>query len=514
MPMERLTMRKVKEVLRLKWGNGLSDRQVAISCSIARSTVAEYIGRAKRAGLSWQQAEGMNEAEIERLLFPPQPSDSTEQRFLPDWTYVYQELKRKGVTKFLLWQEYKERYPSGYQYSRFCQLYDGFLGRLNPVMRQEYRAGEKLFVDYCGQTVKIIDKDAGEDKEAQIFVAVLGASNYTYAEAFLSQSLYDWITAHIHAFGFFGGVPELIIPDNLRSGVSRACRYEPDLNPTYQEMATHYGTAVIPARVKRPRDKAKVEAGVLVVERWILARLRNQTFFCLTELNGHIRKLLIDLNGRPFGKLIGSRKSFFETLDKPALKPLPVEQYQYAEWKKARVNIDYHIEVDRHYYSVPYQMVRQEIDVRITAATIECFYKGNRIASHKRDHHKGSHTTVSGHMPKAHQRYAEWTPDRLIKWAGKAGEYVSGVVERILASRPHPQQGFRSVLGIMRLGRHYGDTRLNAACKRALAIGATTYKSIESILKNGLDSRPLPDERNSCSKPIEHSNIRGSEYYN
>lgn len=275
-------MRKANEVLRLKWGQGLSDRQVARSCCIARSTVAEYISRAKRAGISWPLPEGLDESELEGRLFPSQPLTATEERPLPDWSYVYQELKRKGVTKFLLWQEYRERYPEGYQYSRFCQLYNGWVGKMNPVMRQEHRAGEKVFVDYCGHSVEVVDRFTGEVREAEIFVAVLGASNYTYAEAFWSQSLSDWITAHVHAFKFFGGVPELIVPDNLR-GVSKASRYEPDINATYQEMASHYGTAVIPARVRKPRDKAKVEAGVQVVERWILARLRNHVFFSLVE---------------------------------------------------------------------------------------------------------------------------------------------------------------------------------------------------------------------------------------
>ena len=512
MPTERLTMRKVKEVLRLKWGNGLSDRQTAKSCCIARSTVAEYICRAKRAGLSWPLPEGLDESDLERLLFPPQPSISTQERPVPEWSHVYQELKRKGVTKFLLWQEYRERYPGGYQYSRFCQLYNDWLGKVKPVMRQDHRAGEKLFVDYCGQRVEVVDRHTGEVKEAEIFVAVLGASNYTYAEAFWSQSLPDWITAHVHAFGFFGGVPELVIPDNLRSGVSKASRYEPDINPTYQEMASHYGTAVIPARVCKPRDKAKVEAGVQVVERWILARLSNQAFFSLAELNSFIRKLLVELNERPFKRLPGSRKSFFETLDRPALKPLPSTPYQYAEWKKARVNIDYHIEVQRHYYSVPYQLVKQEVDIRITASTVECFYKGKRIASHRRSRLRGGHSSIAEHMPKAHQKYAQWTPERLIRWAEKTGDGTARLVQKILTSRPHPQQGFRTILGIMRLGKSYGENRLNAACHRALSIGTTTYKSIESILKNGLDQRPLP-ETTASTKAIEHSNIRGSDYY-
>ncbi|MFQ5329799.1 MAG: IS21 family transposase [Thermodesulfobacteriota bacterium] len=507
-------MRKIKEVLRLKWCNGLSDRKTAKSCSIARSTVADYVWRADRAGLSWPLSEDMDEAELDRLLFPAQTPVPPAERFLPEWSYVYGELKRKGVTKFLLWHEYKERCAEGYQYSRFCQRYRAWLGKLNPVMRQEHRAGEKLFVDYAGHTVPVVNRITGEVKEAQIFVAVLGASSYTYAEATWSQSTPDWIGSHVRAFEYYGGVTEIVIPDNLKAGVTKACRYEPDVNPTYQEMARHYGTAVIPARVRKPRDKAKVEAGVLVVERWIVARLRNLTFFSLTQLNSHIRRLLVDLNERPFKKLPGSRKSFFDTLDKPALKPLPASPYQYAEWKKARVNIDYHIEVDRHYYSVPCQLIKKEVDIRITAATIECLYRGKRVASHMRSYNKGRHTTVPGHMPKAHQKYAEWTPERLISWAAKSGADVSELTRKILVSRVHPQQGYRTVLGILRLGKRYGEKRLNSACRRALVIGATTYKSVESILKAGLDQRPLPETLPDSSQSIEHPNIRGADYYN
>ncbi len=513
MPKERLTMRKIKEVLRLKYENALSDSKIANSCCIARSTVADYINKATRAGIRWPIPEGMDETELERLLFPPQVNISPQHRGEPDWSDVYEELKNKDVTKILLWQEYKEKNPQGYQYSQFCELYRKWLGKLSLVMRQDYKAGEKLFVDYCGTTVPITDRYNGEIKEAQVFVAVLGASNYTYAEASYSQGLYDWITAHVHAFEYFGGVPEVIVPDNLRSGVSHACRYEPDLNPTYRDMANHYGTTIIPARVRKPRDKAKVEAGVQLVQRWILARLRHETFFSLTALNTRIKELLIWLNNRPFKKLEGSRESLFNTIDKPALKPLPIESYEYAEWKKARVNVDYHIEVDKHYYSVPYQLVSEQLDVRITAATIECLYKGNRVASHKRSDEQGKHTTISGHMPKPHQEFLEWTPERLVSWATKSGEHVSMLAEKILSQRAHPQQGFRSVLGIMRLGKHYGDNRLDAACKRALEIGASSYKSIESILKQGLDQRPLPQQGTSLYEPTLHSNIRGSGYY-
>ena len=509
---KRLSMRAIKEILRLKWVCGLSDRQVSRSCSLGRATIAEYVRRAEAARLSWPLPEDMDDARLEALLFPvssPPPSGS---RFLPDWAQVREELKGKGVTLSLLWQEYKEAHPEGYQYSWFCNLYHIWTGKLDLVMRQDYRAGEKMFVDYAGQTAPLVDRATGEIHQAQIFIAVLGASNYTYAEATLSQSLPDWINSHVRALSFFQGVPELVIPDNLKSGVTKACRYEPDLNPTYQELATHYGFAVIPARVRKPRDKAKVEVGVQVVERWILARLRHVTFFTLHDLNTHIRSFLSQLNHRPFRKLPGSRRSLYESLDRPALKPLPINPYTYAEWKKARVNIDYHIEAEGHYYSVPYQLVKEQVDVRLTSETIEVFRKSQRIASHRRSMIKGHHSTIPQHMPKPHQHYAEWTPERLIRWAAKNGQATQKLIAAILASRPHPQQGFRSCLGIMSLQKTYGPQRLEKACQRALAIGGISYKSVYAILKNGLDQKSLPSQ-SQTSFIIHHPNIRGSQYY-
>jgi transposase len=379
-------------------------------------------------------------------------------------------------------------------------------------MRQNHRAGEKMFVDYAGQSIAVVDSFTGQIRQAQIFVAVLGASNYTYAEATWSQSLPDWVGSHVRAFEFFDGVVEVVVPDNLKAGVTKACYYEPDINPSYQEMATHYGCAVIPARVRKPRDKAKVETAVQVVERWILARLRNVTFFTLDELNAAIGKLIKNLNGRAFKKLPGCRQSLYERIDKPALSPLPTQPYVYAEWKKARVHIDYHIEVLGHYYSVPYQLLKNQVDVRITERIVEVFYKGRRVASHRRSIQKGYYTTLRDHMPKSHQRYAEWTPNRLVRWAEKNGVSTARVVENILASRPHPQQGFRSCLGIMRLGKEYGEKRLEAACKRALAIGGLSFKSIQAILKTGLDQRSLLQPCRD-SPPVHHDNIRGPQYY-
>jgi len=505
-------MRKIKDVLRLKFESELSKRQIARCCHISRPTVTEYLTRFAEAGLSWPAAAELDDATLEHKLYPSAPALPVLARTVPDWSQVHRELQRKGVTLALLWHEYKATDPEGYQYSWFCNQYRAWAGKLDVVMRQAHRAGEKLFVDYAGQTVEVVDRRTGEVRQAQIFVAVLGASNYTYAEATWTQQLADWIGSHVRVFEFLGGTSEVIVPDNLRSGVSKAHRYEPDLNPTYQDLANHYGVAVLPARVRRPRDKAKAEAGVLLVERWILAALRNQTFFSLEALNREIARLLKRLNERAFKKLPGSRRELFEQLDRPALHPLPAQAYEFAQWKKVRVNIDYHVEIEGHYYSVPYQLLRRQLDARYTARTVECFHKGQRVASHIRSLLKGHHTTLPEHMPKSHRQYAEWTPQRLIRWAGKTGSATAAVVQTILERRAHPQQGFRSCLGIMRLGKSFGQDRLEAACRRALKLGCCTYKSIESILRQGLDRQAWPKQQ-ELDLPLEHDNIRGSDYY-
>jgi transposase len=505
-------MRRIREVLRLSLDCGLSDRVIAGSCSLARSTVAKYLQRARSAGLSWPLPDDVTDETLERLLFPVSDAGVAADRHMPDWGEVHQELKRKGVTLHLLWQEYKEAQPEGYQYSRFCSLYRGWRGTLDVSMRQDHKAGEKLFVDYCGQTAAVTDQLTGAVREAQVFVAVLGASNYTFAVATWTQSLPEWLAAHVQAFAFFGGVPELIVPDNLLSGVSVSDRYEPEINRSYEEMARHYGVAILPARVRKPKDKAKVEKGVQDVEQRILAPLRHRTFFSMSELNDAIFRLLERHNEQPFQKLSGSRRSLFETLDKPALRPLPDHPYEYSQWLKVRVNIDYHVAVDGHYYSVPYQLVKEQLDVRLTATIVECFHRNKRVASHFRSHHKNQHTTATAHMPKGHQHYAQWTPERLVRWAGKTGGETARAVETILGSRSHPQQGFRACMGIMRLGKVYGPERLEAACARALAIKSVSYKSIESILKKELDKQPL-SPKPPATDPIDHDNIRGPEYY-
>ena len=506
-------MRKIKEVLRLKWAHEQSNRHIAKSCSISHSTVADYVLRAKLAGLSWPLDPDLDDAAIENLLFPATDKKATEKRQMPDLEYLYREMKKKSVTLQLLWYEYKQANPDGYQYSQFCNLYRQWVKKLDLTLRQEHRAGEKLFIDYAGQTVSIVDPKTGEINEAQIFVATLGASNYTFAEASLAQDLPSWIKSHIHAFEFFGGLPEILVPDNLKAGITNPCRYEPDINPTYQDLAEHYDTTVIPARSRKPRDKAKVESAVLVAERWILAALRNHTFFSLAELNTAIAAKLQDLNNRKFKKLDATRRELFETIDKPALKPLPSRPYEYAEWKKARVNIDYHIEIDRHYYSVPYQLVKEQVDVRITSSALEVLFKNKRVASHPRDYRQGSFTTLTEHMPKSHKRYLDWTPSRIIRWAEKNGPKTQKLVTRILDSRSHPEQGFRSCLGIMRLGKRYSSERLEAACERVLLINAYSYKSVESILKKGLDQQPFLFDQIENDQPLNHHNIRGKHYY-
>ena len=514
MAARRLSMRKIKEVLRLHYEKGLSTRQIAKSLGISRSTIREYLERAQQAGLGWPLPSELDEASLELRLFPSIHTVAQEKRQMPSPEYLHQELKRKGVTLQLLWHEYKEKNPDGYQYSQFCRIYHQWTEKLDPCLRQVHKAGEKLFVDYAGQTMEITDPETGELHEAQIFVATLGASNYTFTEATRSQDLPSWIQSHVHAFEFFQGVTEILTPDNLKDAVTRSCRYEPDLNATYRELAEHYGTVIIPARVGKARDKAKVESGVLQVERWVLAPLRHHTFFSLAGLNDAISKQLEILNNRSFEKLEGTRKSLFETLDKPALRPLPAHRFVFAEWSKAKVNIDYHIEVDHHYYSVPYQLIHERLDVRLTDVTVEVFFKSRRVALHRHSDLKGKHSTLSEHMPKAHQQHLQWTPSRMIRWAGQIGPQTQNLVRLILESRPHPEQGYRSCLGLLRLEKRYSRERLEAACARALAFKAYSYKNVESILKKRLDQQPSSASSPQTRLPLlEHENLRGRQYY-
>ena len=507
----RLSMRKIVDVLRLHFDGGRSQREISRSLNCSPTTVGEILRRAKLAGLSWPLPAEESEAGLEARLYPP-AAHSHQSRPEPDWPAVHTALRKKGVTLELLWQEYQATYPDGYRYSGFCEHYRRWQGKLAVTLRQTHAPGDKLFVDYAGPTVSITDGSTGEIRQAAIFVAVLGASNYTYAEATWSQSLPDWIGSHVRTLEFIQGVPALLVPDNLKSGVTRACYIEPELNPTYRDLANYYGSAILPARPRKPRDKAKVEAGVLLVERWMLARLRNARFFSLGELNRALAELLTHLNDRPFKKLPGCRRSAFEALDRPALRPLPVERFEFAEWKVARVGIDYHVEVDGHYYSVPHRHAREKVDVRFTATTVEVFQRGSRLTSHLRSLSKGRHTTLDAHMPAHHRAVSGWTPERFIAWANKIGPLTTTVVERVLHERKHPQQGYRSCLGILRLAKDFGNARLEAACARALQIGGLSYRNLHSILKNGLDRQVMPKPA-QASLPLNHANVRGPEYY-
>jgi transposase len=437
-------MRQVSEVLRLKWDQGLSARRIAQSLGISRPAVAAYVRRAQAAGLSWPLPPTCDAGALERLLFPSVPARAPATHLVPDWATVHHELQPKGVTWFLLWQDDKAATPEGLQYSGFCPTYRAWASQLDLVMRQTHRAGEKLFVDDAGQSIPVVNRHRGEVHEAVICVAVLGASSYTDAEATWPQSLPDWIGSHVRTFAALGGVPESVVPDHRKAAVTRAHRDAPEINRTDTALAQHDGVAVIPARVAKPRDQAKVDVGVPGVERWMLARLRHHTCFALAEVTAALVPLLSTLNARPFKQRSGSRQELCDTLDRPALRPLPAQPDEYAEWKLARVNMDDHVEVDGHYDSVPYALVRQPLDVRLSASVVELFAKGTRVASPRRSPPKGRHRTVAAHMPRAPQHDADWTPPRLIHWAATSGPATAPVVETMLASRPHPQQGFRS----------------------------------------------------------------------
>lgn len=505
-------MRKIKDVLRLKYEADLSFRQIAASLKLSVGVISKYTQAAEAAGLSWSLPEGMDDTTLSARLFPL--ATVVREHAMPDCAMIHQELKRKGVTLMLLWEEYQASCAgAAYQYAQFCVHYRQYRSRLKLSMRQTHKAGEKLFVDYSGNGVAIVDPQTGEIRLAQIFVAVLSASGYTFAEATLSQKLPDWIGSHVRAFEFFGCMPEIVVPDNLKSAVTKPCFYEPELNTTYADMAQHYGVAVIPARPYKPRDKAMVELGVLLVQRWITARLRRHTFFSLHELNRLIAQLLQGLNNRPFQKnKTETRRSLFDSLDRPAMKQLPAQPYEYAEWLKARVNIDYHVEVDRHYYSVPFQLAKIQLDVRLTESVVEVLHKGQRVASHVRSHLPYKHTTLTAHMPKSHQKHLEWTPQRLLNWGERIGPATCSIIRHLLEDKPHPEMGYRACLGVFSLGRRYGEDRLDAACARALTIGSPKRKTIQSILEAGLDRHAELFPTAVTPLPM-HENVRGPDYY-
>jgi len=512
MAQRKITMRQIHEILRLKYQNQLSVREIARSCGLAVSTVGDYVKRAEAARLTWPLPDGMTEEELTKRLFGNGLQAPPQGQPLPDWLYIHNELRRKSVTLQLLWEEYRQTHPQeGYGYSRFCDLYQAWAGTLDPVLRQVHLPGEKMFVDWAGQTVPICNQD-GSVSAAQIFVAVLGFSNKTFAEAFANQQLAAWIAAHCHAYASFQGVARATIPDNPKTAVIKACRYEPILHRTYQDMAVHYATAIIPARPRKPRDKSKVETGVQIAERHILAALRDQRFFSIGELNQAIVPLLVKLNDKPFQKLEGSRNSWFEAHEKTKLLPLPAIAFELATWSFAKVNIDYHAIVDYHAYSVPYTLIHEQVEVRLTDKTVELFKAGQRVAAHVRSYQPGLFTTLDEHRPKSHQKYLQWTPGRMIEWAGKIGPECAKLVEKILQDRPHPEMGFRSCLGIIRLGKAVGNARLEAACRRALHFGTCSYASINSILQKHLETQPLEQEL-PLPSPI-HENLRGGPYYN
>lgn len=507
-------MRKIHDVLRLHFDLKLAQRQIARSIRISQSTVNEYLTRFQQSGLGWPLPESCRDPELEAKLFGEQKAEAPERRPLPDLAHVHHELTTNRDTCLqLLWEEYRDAHPEDhYSYSSFWRRYDEWRGQRDLVMRQPHRAGEKLFVDWAGAKIPLHDRDTGEVRMASLFVAVLGASSYTWAEAALTQELEPWIGAHVRAFEFLGGVPELVVPDNARTAVNKACRYEPDLNPTYQEMAEHYGVGVVPARVRKPRDKAKVEVGVQIAQRWIVAALRHRRFFSLADLNAAIAELLEKLNRRPFRKREGCRRSLFEQVDQPVLRSLPAERYDMSVWSKAVVNIDYHVQVADCFYSVPHTLARKQVEVRLTPATVEVFHQGARVASHVRARKPYTAVTENDHRPRAHQAHVQWPPSRLVDWARRTGPFSAQLFEQILERYPHPEMGYRSCLGLLRLGEKYSPKRLESACERALVTGAVSYKSVKSMLQHSLDLEPLPAEPD-WPRAAGHDNIRGAGYY-
>lgn len=497
-------MRKIREVLRLK-AAGVSERDIAAAVGVVRSTVQLCLRRAREAGIDWPRAETLNEAELHERLYRREAPSST--RPLPDFAKLHAELARPGVTRLLLWQEYKAAHPDGWQYSVFCEAYRRWRLTQEPVLRQHHAPGDKLFVDYAGQTVPVTDRYTGEIREAQIFVGVLGCSNLTYAEATWTQRIPDWLGAHVRMLEYVGGVPAAIVPDNLKSAVSRALRYEPELNPSYQDFAEHYGTAILPARPRKPRDKAKVEAGVLIVERWILARLRNRAFFSLGELNAAIAELLEALNTRPFKKIEGCRRSRFIELEQSALRPLPAQSYVFGEWRKAKVHPDYHVEVKRAYYSVPYRLIGQRVDVRLTASTVEIFSGGQLIAAHLRSSTRGRRSTRDAHRPPQHAAVIEQSLSRVFERAERVGPATLEVLKRQAKRRTHPEETLRSAQGILRLAHDFTPARLEGACERALTLQSYSYRAVRALIETPASSKTRP------ALDLAHDNVRGPEYF-
>jgi len=513
MATKRIPMRQLREVLRLRLHAKLSLRQIRDSLKLSLGAIQKVISKADELGLTWIEIDTLDDQHLIQQFYPTPTTRQSSKFQLPDWVDLYQELKRKGTTKYLLWEEYCQQYPDRhYSYSQYCILYLRWLKKQRRSMRQTHKAGEKLFVDYAGQTVSIVTPVTGEIRTAQIFVAVLGASNYTFCEATWSQKLPDWINSHVRAFNFIGGVPTIVVPDNLKSAVTKACRYDPEINPSYQQLAAHYGTALVPARPLKPKDKAKAEVGVQIIERWILAKLRHHTFFSLSELNQCIKALLEEVNNKPFKQLKGTRQQWFETIDKPALLPLPKQTYQYTDIKTVKVNIDYHVQYEDHFYSIPHHLVGEKIELHAKEYLIEFFFHNKRITSHARKYHSGM-TTVSEHMPVKHEKHHKWTPGRLMNWAKDIGDEVLLWIKTVLNQRQHPEQAYRVCLGLLSLSRSYPAERLNKACAIANKNSLFKLKHIKDILLSNQDQLISEPKESLPTLPQTHENIRGPESF-
>lgn len=520
MAAKRLVMRNIRELFRLRLELGLSQRRVAKILGCGRSTLYEYEKKVLSAGIKeFQQIKNLSDEQLLNLLglksdlsLHPQ---SKRERPLPDWSEIHREMSKKHVTLRLLWTEYKQNHPEGYQYTQFCELYKRWSGRLSVSMRQEYKAGEKVFVDYAGSCLEVIDPQTGEVLKAQVFVGVLGRSSFMYVEATWTQGLSDWLMSHRRMFEFFSGVPRIVVPDNLKSGVTRANRYEAVVNRSYEQLCEYYGCCVIPARVGKPRDKAKAESGVLLASRWILASLRGRRFFSLYEANEAIGGCLEKINTRKMRHFGKSRRELFEQIDRPALGRLPIRPYELAFWKKATVNIDHHIVFEDHFYSVPFHLVRRSVEIRATDRLIEVFFRNTRVASHTRSFSKGGYSTQISHRPSSHQKHLEWTPQRIIHWGKQKGKNTGVFIKLLIESKKHPEQAYRSALGVIRLAEKYGEERLDLACEKAMGIGALKYQTVKNILKNKMETAHVKKTQQPKQQGFLNSNInvRGKDYY-
>jgi transposase len=513
MPTKRISMRQLRELLRLRLHAGLSMRQIKDSLRVSLGVVQKVISTAKTQELDWAAIEPLDDQQLAQLFYPKSDNRPSNQLQLPDWAEVHQELRSPEVTKHLLWEEYTQAYPNrSYSYPQYCYLYQSWAKKQKRSMRQIHKAGDKLFVDYAGKTMPVVNGETGETRNAQIFVAVLGASNYIFSEATWTQSLPDWLGSHVRALEFIGGAPKLIVPDNLKSGVTKACRYDPDVNPSYQQLSAHYGVAIMPARPYKPKDKAKAEVGVQIIERWILACLRHQTFFSLAELNHSISALLVKVNNKPFKQLTGTRQQWFESLDKPALSPLPKQAYQYTDIKTVKVNIDYHIQYDQHLYSVPHHLVGEKIELHAKEQLIELYFHNQRVFSHVRKYRPGT-TTVAEHMPTRHQKHHQWNAGRLMNWAKDIGDEVLVWVQAQLKQKQHEQQAYRVCLGLLNLSKKYPVKRINSACTIANKSGLYKLKQIKSILQSNQDQLVTESQEQLPLLPQDHENIRGPKVF-